>query len=68
MSQTIFQNPFPVPHPFTVERDPGNIINIPAFVSLAYQSGPSPSVAPPQGLPAPTFRDVFGGIFPSRNK
>lgn len=68
MSVTVFQNPFPVPQPFEVARDPGNIHNVPAFIGLSYQAGPTPSAHPAVGPQPATFRDIITGILPQRRK
>lgn len=65
---TVFQNPFPVPQPFEIALDPGNILNVPNFPGLPYQGGPTPSAHPAVGPQPATFRDIITGILPKKRK
>jgi hypothetical protein len=65
MAQTIFNNPFPVPKPFTVGHDnPGNIVGIPAFSSNTFKNGTAPSVSPPQGPKPQSYKGILGNLLP----
>lgn len=65
---TVFQNPFPVPHPFDLAHDPGNITGVPVFSNDFYTGGPSPVALPAIGPQAATFHQILGGVFPRRKK